>query len=227
MAAPSSRGCGRSSLCDVIITQPVYRTVLAVDVENSTARNNRAKGLLRHHLYDLVAEALVLSGIGVRQHDPFIDRGDGLLVLIYPCDQVPKTLLLGAVIPTLSRLVAQHNARYPAVPIRLRVVLHAGEVHYDPRAPFGEALDIAFRLLDAPAVKEALRHTTAPLVLVISGELYRSVVRHGYPGIDPIAFRPMVHLRVAGAWQFGWVHVPDGRWIARPVTGRSIPPAAS
>jgi GTP diphosphokinase / guanosine-3',5'-bis(diphosphate) 3'-diphosphatase len=34
---------------------------------------------------------------------------------------------------------------------RLRVVLHAGEVHYDGNGCFGEALDIAFRLLDAPA----------------------------------------------------------------------------
>lgn len=209
-------------------TQPVYRMVLAVDVENSTARSNWAKGLLRHFLYDLVAEALALSGIEVGHHDPFIDRGDGLLVLLYPSDQVPKTLLLGATIPTLSHLVRRHNARYPAVPIRLRVVLHAGEVHYDQRAPYGETLDVAFRLLDAAAVKEALRRTTAPLVLVISGEIYRSVVRHGYPGIDPMAFRPMVHLWVAEAWQFGWVHVPEGRWTARPVTGRPfrIPPAA-
>jgi class 3 adenylate cyclase len=212
----------------VLITQPVYRTVLAVDVENSTARNNRAKGLLRHFLYELVAEALALSGIGVGHHDPFIDRGDGLLILIYPCDQVPKTLLLGAFVPALSRLVARHNARHPEAPIRLRVVVHAGEVHYDPRAPFGETLDIAFRLLDAPAVKEALRWTTAPLVLVISGEIYRSVVRHRYPGIDPMGFRPMVHLWVADAWQVGWVHVPDGRWVPRPAVGRQlrIPPAA-
>jgi len=49
---------------------------------------------------------------------------------------------------------------------------------------FGEALDIAFRLLDSPRAKKALRMTIDPLALVISGDIYRSVVRQGYQGID-------------------------------------------
>ena len=44
--------------------------------------------------------------------------------------------------------------------------------------------DIAFRLLDAPAVKQALKAARDPLVLVVSGDIYSSVVRHGYDGID-------------------------------------------
>ena len=42
---------------------------------------------------------------------------------------------------------------------RVRAVGHAGEVHYDPDGSYGEALDIAFRLLDAPAVN---RHSKQP-----------------------------------------------------------------
>ncbi|MGH3558002.1 MAG: hypothetical protein ACRDTK_11035, partial [Mycobacterium sp.] len=68
--------------------------------------------------------------------------------------------------------------------MRVRVVLHAGEVHYDANGCFGEALDVAFRLLDAARVKQALRETPDPLVLVVSGDIYSSVVRHGYDGID-------------------------------------------
>ena len=35
-------------------------------------------------------------------------------------------------------------------------MVHAGEVNYDANGCFGEALDIAFRLLDSAHVKKAL-----------------------------------------------------------------------
>lgn len=196
-----------------------------MDIEASTTRNNRAKVVLRESMYRLVAEAFTESGIGEHHHDRFIDRGDGLLALIYPSDEVPKTLLLRSAIPALSRLLARHNARWPENPLRLRVVVHAGDVLYDRWAPFGEALDVAFRLLDGPGVKRVLFETTAPLVLVVSGEIYRSVVRQGYDGINQAAFLPLLPVRVADQWQFGWVHVPGQ--APRVITGRAvrIPPA--
>jgi hypothetical protein len=49
-------------------------------------------------------------------------------------------------------------------------------MHFDSRAPFGEARDVAFRLLDAPELKRTLHRTVAPLALVISVDLYLSVV---------------------------------------------------
>lgn len=192
----------------VFAHQPHYRIVLAVDVEGSTTRTNSAKARLRDAMYEVLVRALLASGIGPHLHDPLIDRGDGILVLIHPADQVPKTVVLGSVVPLLAHLLALHNAHRGAEALRLRVVVHAGEVHYDRRGPFGEALDVAFRLLDAAESKLALRRTAAPLVLVISGELYVSVVRHGYAGIDPRSFVPLGALRVASVWRAGWLHVP-------------------
>jgi hypothetical protein len=87
--------------------------------------------------------------------------------------------------------------------------VHAGEVHYDANGCFGEALDVAFRLLDAVRVKRALRETADPLVLVISGDIYNSVVRHGYDGIDQQAFQPLVRVQVAGQRFPGWIHLPE------------------
>ena len=84
--------------------------------------------------------------------------------------------------------------------------MHAGEIHYDANGCFGEALDIAFRLLDAPGVKKALRTATDPLTLVISGEIYRTIVRHGCDGIDPYAFQPLIRVHVAGHHYPGWIH---------------------
>ena len=73
---------------------------------------------------------------------------------------------------------------------------------------FGEALDIAFRLLDAPSVKKALAASADPLSLVISDDIYRTVVRHHYDGIDQLAFRPLVRVNVAGHRHTGWIHLP-------------------
>jgi hypothetical protein len=88
------------------------------------------------------------------------------------------------------------------------VVVHAGEVHYDANGCFGETLDIAFRLLDAAHVKNALRLAPGPLILVISGDIYRAVVRHGYDGIEQRTFHPLVRVNVAGHRYPGWIHIP-------------------
>jgi len=74
---------------------------------------------------------------------------------------------------------------------------------------FGEALDVAFRLLDAARGKRALRETADPLVLVISGEIHNSLVRHGYDGIDDQSFHQLVRVHVAGRRYPGWVRAPE------------------
>jgi hypothetical protein len=193
---------------------PHYRAILALDIERSTSRPNPVKAELRNKTYELFEVALRKAGIGTGHRDRFVDRGDGILALIHPVDQVPKALLLNRAVPVLGRLLADYNASLPRLSrperqLRIRVVVHAGEVHYDANGCFGEALDVAFRLLDAVRVKRALRETADPLVLVISGDIYNSVVRHGYDGIDQQAFHPLVRVQVAGQRFPGWIHLPE------------------
>jgi hypothetical protein len=193
---------------------PHYRAILALDIERSTSRPNPVKAELRNKTYELLEVALRKAGIGISHRDRFVDRGDGILALIHPVDQVPKALLLNRAVPVLGRLLADYNASLPRLSrperqLRIRVVVHAGEVHYDANGCFGEALDVAFRLLDAVRVKRALRETADPLVLVISGDIYNSVVRHGYDGIDQQAFQPLVRVQVAGQRFPGWIHLPE------------------
>jgi hypothetical protein len=194
--------------------QPCYRTVFGVDVESSTTRDNSEKARMRTAMYDLVTEAFVRNGITADDHDPFLDNGDCVVALLRPADRVPKTLLLRSVVQLLSRLLDEHNRRRPADRLRFRAVLHAGEVHYDLRAPFGETMDIAFRLLDSPVTKRALRRTSAPLVLAVSDDIYRSVVRHRYDGIDPMTFTAFMTRRNSTVWDSGWLHVPEQAGIS-------------
>ena len=71
---------------------------------------------------------------------------------------------------------------------------------YDANGCFGEALDTAFRLLDAPGVKSALQAAHTPLVLVVSAGLDGSV----HPGEIGQALPP-VSVQVAGHWHQGLI----------------------
>jgi class 3 adenylate cyclase len=201
-------------------TLPVHRSIFAVDIEGSTRRTNTMKEELRKQVYRLVLEALGATGIDDHYYDPFTDRGDGVLVLIHPADQFPKPLLLSCLIPALASLLATHNSRIPLADqprmLRLRAVIHAGEVHHDGKGFYGEDLDVAFRLLDAPRLKAQLRSATGPLALVASDYIYRSIIRHGYDGINGEEFFPIVTVNVGAERRKGWVHFPRAGEI--PVT---------
>jgi class 3 adenylate cyclase len=193
---------------------PYHRAIVALDIERSTSRPDPVKGELRNKIYELFDAALCSAGICERYRDRFIDRGDGILALIHPVNRAPKALLLNQAIPALNRLLTDYNASLPRVSrpqrqLRVRVVVHAGEVHYDANGCFGEALDVAFRLLDAAHVKRALQAAADPLTLVVSGDIYRTVVRHGYDAIDQCAFHPLVRVEIAGNHYQGWVHIPE------------------
>ncbi|HEV2931524.1 MAG TPA: hypothetical protein VGY96_00170 [Streptosporangiaceae bacterium] len=188
---------------------PVHRSIVAVDVEGSTRLTNPAKGKIRRVLYDLLEQALKAAGIGPRHLEELADRGDGVLILIRPYDDVPKTILFGRLIPALAGLLAEHNASVaePELRLRLRAVVHAGEVHDDGRGFYGDDIDVAFRLLNSPAVKRALKEApAAPLVLVTSEEMWDGIVRHGY--VDDGPYQQRVQVRVGERRRRGRVHIP-------------------
>jgi len=191
---------------------PVHRSILAVDIEGSTQRTNPVKGELRDEVYRLIAGAFGMIGIDDRYCDPISDRGDGVLVLLRPADDFPKPFLITRLLPALANLLtARNNAISPAEKpriMRLRAVVHAGEVHHDDNGPFGEDLDVAFRLLDSPRFKAHLKRTAAPLALVTSDYIYQSIIRHGYDGIDGDEFAPLVNVTVGLRRRKGWVHLP-------------------
>jgi hypothetical protein len=191
---------------------PMHRSIVAIDLEGSTTRTNLVKGELRRTMYDLLGRALEASAISENHLERPTDRGDGVLLLIRPHDDVPKTVLLDRLIPRLAALLAEHNAAIiePPLRIRLRTVVHAGEVHEDGRGFYGEAIDVAIRLLDSAPVKRTLKQATAtPLVLVISEEIHSGIVCQGY--VDGGSYRPLVRVRVGRRFHRGWVHIPLGQ----------------
>lgn len=187
---------------------PSYRLMIAVDIENSTIRTDPAKARLRHVMYEKLTESLRAGGIDESRRDPLIDRGDGVLALVHPELPGAKMVLLNTVVPTLNRLLVEHGNGHPDQRFRLRAVVHAGEVHHDQQGCFGESLDIAFRLLDAPRLKKALRRESkAAMALVVSDEIYRTVIEHDYPGINRHEFTSLGQVRIGKNQHRGWFHV--------------------
>ncbi len=189
---------------------PRRRVIVALDIENSTSRPDPVKAELRTMLYELFDAALRSAGVSARRRGRFTDRGDGLLALIDPADQA---LLLNVAIPDFGQLLTSYNTslRQPGGQnrqLRVRIVMHTGNVHDDDNGYFGEALDIAFRLLDAPHVKAALRKAQSPLVLVVSGDAAGSVAPHGPEGSGHPASRQLITAEVAGHEYQGWIHTP-------------------
>lgn len=177
-----------------------------------------ARAALRQDMYDLLEAALLDCNITEDLREPFYDRGDGGVTLLRPVDRLPKTLLLHTFIPTLNEMLEAHAATFAARAFRLRVAIHAGEVLFDDKGVFGEDVDITFRLLNAPALKSRLQQTEALLVLAISDDMHRSVVRHGYAGIDGRTFDPIIRLEMADRQYRGWVQVP-----AEALASRNLP----
>jgi class 3 adenylate cyclase len=195
---------------------PRHRAIVAVDIEGSTQQTNSVRAQLRTVLFELLDQAFAAGGIGRKHRDAFVDRGDGALCLIRPFDQLPKTLLLATVVPALAELLDKHAQNRPELAFRLRVAVHAGEVHHDSRGPYGEDVDIACRLVDAPELKRQLRENTEPLALAVSREIHRAVVRHGYSGIDRSAFARPVHIKLGEERLRGRLFTPEA---GRPEEG--------
>jgi hypothetical protein len=187
--------------------QPCQRVILAVGMSATKACGNLVMAQLRKAMVDLVERALVDSGFTADFRDRYVDRGDWLISLIHPTDRIPKTWLLTKFAPKLSHLLDERNAgQYYR--LRLKAVIHPGDVTFDELGWFGQDLDIATDLLKAPALEDYLQQTSAPLVLVVSDQIHRSVIRHGYDGIDERAFAPLLRVEVNGEECRGWVHVP-------------------
>jgi len=144
------------ALAALIRNRPSYpsrrRVIVALDIERSTSRPDPVKAEVRTMLYALFDAALRSAGVHTGRRDRFIDRGDGLLALI---DRADQALLLNRVVPMFSQLLTSYNVSLPDPgrwqrQLRVRAVMHTGEIHDDDNGCFGEALDIAFRLLGAP-----------------------------------------------------------------------------
>jgi predicted ATPase len=189
------------------LSPAVHRTILAVDVEafGDRRRTNRDQVAVREGLYGALGEAFAGSGISW-EHCYQEDRGDGVLVLISP--DVPKHVVAARLPVQLAAALRRHNGASPAqICIRLRVAVHAGEVHHDEYGVAGAAINVTFRLLEADAVRSALVASPGVVALIASDWFFEEVIRHD-PASSPAAYRRM-WVAVKETQTEAWVALPD------------------
>jgi len=184
---------------------PEYRTVLAADIADSAGRGDIALIHIRNVLFAALKGALKYSEINLsncRQQD----TGDGVQ-LIMP-DQAWKAQLLHPFAEAFAERLRTHNLTAdPSTQIKVRIALHAGDIHFDSNGEaIGQPLEVAARLLDASPAREALAANdsrSAPLSVILSQHFYDETVLRGYPGIDRDRFHRVsvsVKKYTAPAW---------------------------
>ena len=150
------------------------------------------------------------------------DRGDGVFVLV-PAE-VPKGLLAESLPSALVTALRAHNGAHPGPErIRLRMALHAGEVRYDEHGVTAAAVNLAFRLLDAGALKAALASSPGVLAVIASSWFFEEVVRHSGAAA---AYRP-VEVAVKETTTTGWICLPDHLDPAGQVMLERLPAVAA
>jgi hypothetical protein len=196
-----------------VTTFPVYRSILLLDIESSTSRRNPIKQQLRKQLYQLLDDSLAFAGVDEKHREKYEDRGDGVIALIQPADEIPRCHLISRAVPALAHALLDYNLSLPPEELmqrgmRLRVVVHAGEIHRDERGFFGEALDVACRLLDSRRFKRSLATSSDPLALLISEDFYWNTVHHEYDGLRACDFTRDIRVTVGGRAHYGWLKTP-------------------
>lgn len=208
-------------------SHPTYRALLALDIERSAGRGDMALLRNRDVLTRVTRQALADAGVNWKDCHR-TDLGDGLQLVLGR--DVPKSRLVHPVAAGIAdRLRAHNRAAGPRELIRVRMALHAGDVHVDDGAVAGGSLEDLSRLLEAPPLRQVLDAApeSATVALIVSQHVYAEVVRHGYPGIDPatfVRFRFTVKETTAEAWVHLPGHMPDRAALeaAAPALGGQV-----
>ena len=141
----------------------MHRAILGVDIEGfaDRRRTNPDQIFMREGLYGCLRAAFARSGISwtACYHE---DRGDGALILVPP--EVPKDLLVAHFPQELSIALRSHSEVHAAGSrIRVRLAVHAGEVHRDGYGVAGTAINEVYSKLSAALGFPQVRALTARL----------------------------------------------------------------
>lgn len=189
---------------------PLPYSILLIDTERFSDRDDVQQGYLRRMLYGIVDRTLLAAGIDQTQRLR-ADRGDAIMELIDP--SVPLTTLLRTLLAEVpAELRAVNRLAADSAQIRLRAVLATGFVAIDEYDGWvGTDLNQACRLLDGNPLRDALRGATDDFALCVSESVHSGIVRHNHHGIRADAFTSVTMPSKNGpltAWLHGSLPTP-------------------
>ncbi|SCD54955.1 hypothetical protein GA0115236_110654, partial [Streptomyces sp. IgraMP-1] len=197
------------------MNDPVNRTMLLVDIEKFSDRDDVEQAFLRRMLYDVVDRTMERAGIDETLRLR-ADQGDSVMEFIDP--NVPVPQVLRSVISELpAQLKAVNRMASRGAQMRLRTVVASGFIALDERGVWvGGDLNHACRLLDADLLRAALRERPGDVALCVSQSVWTGIVRHHHLGIPAEEFHEVTLASKNGplpAWLLGPV----------PASGQTAP----
>jgi hypothetical protein len=171
----------------------------------SADRDDHARAYLRKVLYDGLRASFDAAGVPY-DHCYREDRGDGVMLIVPP--SYDTAVLISSVVDGLRGEVRRHNdLASSAASLQVRVAVHIGACVSDDHGLVGDALNHAFRILEAAPLKRALRDSGAGVGLVVSQRVYEDVVRHGPGLVDPGEY-VSITVEVKETAGAAWIRVP-------------------
>ncbi|QMU74573.1 hypothetical protein GXW83_01000 [Streptacidiphilus sp. PB12-B1b] len=209
----------------------LHRWIMVLDVEGFSTRLDPPQGMLREEMYRVLDESQAEAGLAAGDLD-VEDRGDGALLVARP--DLPPRLLAGRFVRALHDVLLERSQGTDSgYGLRLRLSMHQGLASPDPRGWSGDAVNMAFRLVDCEPLRTALRSAVgSPLVFAVSDTVFHDVIRHGYRSIDPAGYLPADIEIKHGVRTRAWITVPGlpappglGRTTARAGAAQGESPA--
>ena len=140
---------------------PDIHTIIGVDMSGFGTREEQVQDHLRAALYGRLEKAFRYAGVPWPEQEWREDRGDGAL-LIVPFNAAAP--IIDRLVPHLHAGLRGHNKlSSEEAQITLRMAVHAGTVRRDSYGLSGKAMVEVYRLLDAPAFKDAVSSYRAVL----------------------------------------------------------------
>lgn len=181
-------------------------TCIAVDAQAYGSKNDRNQSEFQHDLPRLLDRAA--KGAGLDRSAWQIQRtGDEQLAVIRQDGGEPR--LVDDYVRHLVAELRHHNAqRVPEARMRLRAAIHQGLVELAENGFAGSAVVATARLLTARPLYDALAaHPDADLALLLSDDVYRSLVAGGHTTLTTADFT-QVTVRVKEYEASAWLRVP-------------------
>ncbi|AZM54885.1 hypothetical protein DMA15_21905 [Streptomyces sp. WAC 01529] len=188
------------------MSDPVSRTILLLDIEKYSDRDDVEQSYLRRMLYGITDRVLESAGIDATLRRR-ADRGDSVMELIDAAASM--TALLRALLTAAPmELRTVNRMASMSAQIRLRAVLATGYVAIDELDGWvGSDLNRACRLLDGELLRAALRERPDDFALCVSEAVHGGIVRHDYPGIPRDEFHAVTVDSKNGPLR-AWLHGP-------------------
>lgn len=191
-----------------------HRTIVVVDVADFTNPDRNVHDMFAMHegLYDILKTAFADSGVDFDSctHE---DRGDGALVLV-PA-HVSKSQLADRLPDRLVAALRRYNhTRNETAQFKLRVGVHAGDIRRDDNGWIGNAVNLAFRILEAGEAKSALAESDGLVALIVSDHFFSEVIQQD-PGTAPDQYR-RIPVQVKKFTAQAWLRLPGSNSAPAP-----------